>query len=33
MRWLVDNVELVDEEGNPVSREDLLEDQEEEGSE
>jgi trigger factor len=33
MRWLVDNVELVDEEGNPVSRDDLLEDQEEEGSE
>jgi trigger factor len=33
MRWLVDNVELVDEEGNPVSRDDLLEDQDEEDSE
>ena len=33
MRWLVDNVELVDEEGNPVSRDDLLVNQGEEESE
>ena len=33
MRWLVDNVELVDEEGNPVSRDDLLVNQGEEDSE
>jgi trigger factor len=33
MRWLVDNVELVDEEGNPVSRDDLLMNQGEEDSE
>jgi trigger factor len=33
MRWLLDNVELVDEEGNPVSRDDLKVDQGEEDSE
>ena len=33
MRWLVDNVDLVDEEGNPVSRDDLLVNQGEEDSE
>jgi trigger factor len=33
MRWLVDNVDLVDEEGRPVSRDDLLVNQGEEGSE
>jgi trigger factor len=33
MRWLVENVELVDEEGNPVSRDDLLVNQDEEDSE
>jgi trigger factor len=33
MRWLLDNVELVDEEGNPVSRDDLKIDQGEEDSE
>ena len=33
MRWLVDNVELVDEEGSPVSRDDLLVNQGEEDSE
>jgi trigger factor len=33
MRWLVDNVELVDEEGKPVSRDDLLVNQGEEDSE
>ena len=33
MRWLIDNVELVDEEGNPVSRDDLKVDQGEEDSE
>ena len=34
MRWLVDNVELVDEDGKPVSRDDLTVEQgEEEGSE
>jgi trigger factor len=33
MRWLVDNVELVDEEGAPVSRDDLLVNQGEEDSE
>ncbi len=33
MRWLVDNVELVDEEGRPVSRDDLLVNQGEEDSE
>ena len=33
MRWLLDNVELVDEEGNPVSRDDLLVNQGEEDSE
>jgi trigger factor len=32
MRWLVDNVELVDEEGKPVSRDDLLVNQGEEDS-
>ncbi len=33
MRWLVDNVELVDEDGKPVSRDDLTVEQDEEGSE
>jgi trigger factor len=33
MRWLLDNVELVDEEGNPVSRDDLKVNQGEEESE
>jgi trigger factor len=33
MRWLVDNVELVDEDGAPVSRDDLLVNQGEEDSE
>jgi trigger factor len=33
MRWLVDNVELVDEEGKPVSRDELVVDQDEEDSE
>ncbi len=33
MRWLLDNVELLDEEGNPVSRDDLKVDQGEEDSE
>jgi trigger factor len=33
MRWLVDNVELVDEDGKPVSRDDLLVNQGEEDSE
>jgi trigger factor len=33
MRWLVDNVELVDEEGKPVSREELVVGQDEEDSE
>jgi trigger factor len=33
MRWLLDTVELVDEEGNPVSRDDLKVDQGEEDSE
>ncbi len=33
MRWLIDNVELVDEEGKPVSRDDLLVNQGEEDSE
>jgi trigger factor len=33
MRWLVDNVDLVDEEGKPVSRDDLLVNQGEEDSE
>ena len=33
MRWLADNVELVDEEGKPVSRDDLLVNQGEEDSE
>jgi trigger factor len=33
MRWLVDNVELVDEDGIPVSRDDLTVGQDEEGSE
>ena len=33
MRWLVDSVELVDEEGSPVSRDDLVVDQDEEDSE
>ncbi len=33
MRWLTDNVELVDEEGKPVSRDDLLVNQGEEDSE
>jgi trigger factor len=32
MRWLVDDVELVDEEGRPVSRDDLLVNQGEEDS-
>jgi trigger factor len=33
LRWLLDNVELVDEEGRPVSRDDLSENQAEEDSE
>jgi trigger factor len=33
LRWLLDNVELVDEEGNPISRDDLRSDQGEEDSE
>jgi trigger factor len=33
MRWLVDNVELVDEEGKPVSRDDLTVNQAEEDTE
>ena len=33
LRWLVDNVELVDEEGRPVSRDDLKVNQAEEDSE
>jgi trigger factor len=33
MRWLVDNVGLVDEDGKPVSRDDLTVNQDEEGSE
>ncbi len=33
LRWLVDSVELTDEEGTPVSREELELDQGEEGSE
>ncbi len=33
MRWLVDNVELTDEDGKPVSRDDLLVNQGEEDSE
>ena len=33
MRWLVDNVELVDEGGSPVSRDDLMVNQGEEDSE
>jgi trigger factor len=33
MRWLVENVELVDEEGSPVSRDDLMVNQGEEDSE
>ncbi len=33
MRWLIDNVDLVDEEGSPVSRDDLLVNQGEEDSE
>jgi trigger factor len=33
MRWLVDNVDLVDEDGKPVSRDDLLVNQGEEDSE
>jgi trigger factor len=33
MRWLIDNVELVDEDGQPVSRDELTVGQEEEGSE
>ncbi|MGH9079712.1 MAG: trigger factor [Acidimicrobiales bacterium] len=33
MRWLVDNVELVDEDGKPVSRDELTAEQDEEGSE
>ncbi len=32
MRWLIDNVDLVDEEGKPVSRDDLLVNQGEEDS-
>ena len=30
MRWLIDNVELLDEDGNPVSRDDLTVNQDEE---
>jgi trigger factor len=33
LRWLLDNVELVDEEGNPVSRDDLQANQAEEDAE
>jgi trigger factor len=33
MRWLIDNVGLVDEEGKPMSRDDLTVNQDEEGSE
>jgi trigger factor len=33
MRWLVDNVGLVDEDGKPMSRDDLTVNQDEEGSE
>ena len=33
MRWLVDSVELVDEDGKPVSRDDLTVNQGEEDSE
>jgi trigger factor len=33
MRWLLDNVELVDEEGKPVSRDDLTVNQAEEDTE
>jgi trigger factor len=33
MRWLIDNVELVDEDGKPVSRDELLVNQGEEDSE
>jgi trigger factor len=33
MRWLIDNVELLDEDGKPVSRDDLLVNQGEEDSE
>jgi trigger factor len=33
MRWLIDNVGLVDEDGKPVSRDDLTVNQDEEGSE
>ena len=33
MRWLVDNVELVDADGRSVSRDDLTVEREEEGSE
>jgi trigger factor len=33
MRWLIDNVELVDENGEPVSRDDMLVNQGEEDSE
>jgi trigger factor len=33
LRWLLDNVELVDEEGNPVSRDDLKVNQAEEDTE
>ena len=33
MRWLIDNVDLVDEEGKPVSRDDLQVNQGEEDSE
>jgi trigger factor len=31
MRWLIDNIELLDEDGNPVSRDDLTVNQDEEG--
>jgi hypothetical protein len=33
MRWLIDTVELVDEEGKPVSRDELLVNQDEEDPE
>jgi hypothetical protein len=33
MRWLIDNVELVDEDGKPVSRDDLTVKQDEEDPE
>ena len=33
LRWLLDNVELVDEEGGPVSRDDLKANQAEEDAE